>query len=426
MKVPASRKSYTLKFKLAVVRDLETPKEDKSMKTKSEIVSKYNISFKMLTDWLRRKDDLIGALEDHSKSLATMRRISSGCRTIPYPELDLLLKEWIYDRNKKGLVVKDKYLKKKALTIARELSISGFTCSGGFIDNFKKRHDLVSRVHTSCRVLPVNAKALAVEFIKSTREIINRHDIKLKNIINFDQVPRYFEQENNRTIIPKGTRNVKIAKANNTHARFTYTPIIAADGRFIGGHCLFSHLKKIPKDINKGVFVDVNQTGMWGEELVASFIEKHILSRPETRFAREPVLLIIDSFSAHLKLAGRYEKFNVHISFVPKGMTPLLQMLDVSINRSFQQYYADRINEWMENQIEDDTNRTKAGNIKKPSYKMVSDICYNFSKEIKQEMIRKSFEICGISKEDYDINLLHGPLKTLLEDEMVLEEDLFL
>lgn len=54
--------------------------------------------------------------------------------------------------------------------------------------------------------------------------------------------------------------------------------------------------------MNLNIKVDVNKTGMWSEELARSFMENHILSRPETRFAREPVLIIMDSFSAHLKL----------------------------------------------------------------------------------------------------------------------------
>ncbi|KAG0424208.1 hypothetical protein DMUE_6104, partial [Dictyocoela muelleri] len=107
-------------------------------------------------------------------------------------------------------------------------------------------------------------------------------------------------------------------------------------------------LKKIPKDLNSKVLVDLNLTGMWSVQLTSSFIKRNILSRPETMFAREPVLLIMDSFSEHLKLAIINEKYNVFIYFIPKCMTPPLQMLDVIINRSFQQFYGDCKNEYME------------------------------------------------------------------------------
>lgn len=46
----------------------------------------------------------------------------------------------------------------------------------------------------------------------------------------------------------------------------------------------------------------VNKTGMWSFAITKKFIEMHVLSRYNTRFLKEPTLLIIDSYSAHLKL----------------------------------------------------------------------------------------------------------------------------
>ncbi|KAG0442526.1 hypothetical protein DMUE_0211 [Dictyocoela muelleri] len=102
--------------------------------------------------------------------------------------------------NQKRIFIKDKYLKAKALSFVSEYNIKDFKSFSGYIDNFKKRYILVSRCHTSSRCLPSNAKSLAFEFLNNVREVIKKHFIKNKNIINFYQVPRYFEQENNKTI----------------------------------------------------------------------------------------------------------------------------------------------------------------------------------------------------------------------------------
>jgi len=142
---------------------------------------------------------------------------------------------------------------------------------------------LVSKVHTSCRRILGNAKELTNLVISNIRCLIKTHGKKTKNIIYFDQVLRYYEQENNRTLILRGSRNVKINKASTSHARLTFTPMINAEGEFLVKHCLFSNLKKIPKEINKNVKVDVNHTGMWSENLVCKFMED-ILSRIEMRF----------------------------------------------------------------------------------------------------------------------------------------------
>ncbi|KAG0434449.1 hypothetical protein DMUE_5180 [Dictyocoela muelleri] len=122
--------------------------------------------------------------------------------------------------------------------------------------------------------MPSNAKSLALEFINNVRALIKLHDIKPKNILNFDQVPRYFEQENSKTLSVKGSKNVLLYKASTSHSRFTFTPIISADGKFIGKHCLFSNLKKVPKDTNNNVYVDVNKTSMWSEEITSAFFRE--------------------------------------------------------------------------------------------------------------------------------------------------------
>ncbi|KAG0436849.1 hypothetical protein DMUE_4015 [Dictyocoela muelleri] len=101
-------------------------------------------------------------------------------------------------------------------------------------------------------------------------------------------------------------------------------------------------------------------------------------------------------------------------------------MLDVSSNRSFQQFYGGCINKYMVDKIEDGTNRTKAGNIKKPSYRMVSDICFNFLKKNDSELKKKSFMTFGISREDLEIDKLHLLLKNLSQGDIINSDDLFL
>ncbi|EGZ27751.1 hypothetical protein PHYSODRAFT_468741, partial [Phytophthora sojae] len=104
---------------------------------------------------------------------------------------------------KKGLRVEDKYIQLQARNISRTLcdelaagnQYQDFKASSGWLENFKNRYILVSRRQTTTRTLPDDAKAQCLEFIQKAQELIQEHKIEPSNIINMDQVPRYFSEE---------------------------------------------------------------------------------------------------------------------------------------------------------------------------------------------------------------------------------------
>ena len=86
------------------------------------------------------------------------------------------------------------------------------------------------------------------------------------NIINMDQVPRYFEVEPTSTITTKGSREVLLRKGGTSHKRLTATFTVQSDGKLLTPHVLFSKLKNKPVCEN-GILVDVNKTGMWSDTI---------------------------------------------------------------------------------------------------------------------------------------------------------------
>jgi len=152
---------------------------------------------------------------------------------------------------------------------------------------------------------------IAVKFINKINNLIRQH--QKRNILNFDQVPRYFEMESSHTLAAKGSRDVKLKKSSTSHKRFKYTPVVNAEGNILISHVLLSKLKKIPRDVHEKTKVGVNVTGMWSEIIAEKFIKEHILTRAATLFLCEPLLLIIDSFGAQLQMDKKFEDKKVCI-----------------------------------------------------------------------------------------------------------------
>ena len=115
---------------------MDQPLENGSMPSLSSISMKYGIDRKCLREWRKKLD--AGAFEevkaDASKKIHDVRRLSGGGLKYPYAHtIDQKLYTLVNKHNQKGLVVKDKYLMYKALNIAFELDIEGFTASKGYI-----------------------------------------------------------------------------------------------------------------------------------------------------------------------------------------------------------------------------------------------------------------------------------------------------
>lgn len=225
-----------------------------------------------------------------------------------------------------------------------------FKVSGMWCHRFKSRNQLVARRHTTTHSLPEDFQELAMDFIKSVHAIIEEFNITRECIVNFDQVPRYFEIDKCRTITKKGTREVLLKKSSTSHKRFTFTPFVTAAGKFSQKHALFSNLVKVPKH-HPQCNVSVNKTGMFSMDILKSTIDDSI-KQIRGLFSTKSILFIMDSYAVHLKFlreqGDAYKAKNVHFAVVPPRLTGLSQPLDVALNRSYQQFVNDKSGDYQE------------------------------------------------------------------------------
>jgi hypothetical protein len=230
-----------------------------------------------------------------------------------------------------------------------------------------------------------------------------------------DQVPRYFETEPKSTKTTKGSRHVLLKKNGTSYKRFTVSFTVSGAGHMHRPHVLFSKLKNKPS-CAPGFLVEVNNTGMWYDEIFIQHARDTLLSRRQTSFSKEPVLYIIDSYGVHIKAFNSkiLSTHNIFILIVPPNLTNLLQPLDVAIHRSFQAFY-DTHYKYIEKAISGTVMQTKAGNPKCPDHLTVTTWCQKWINSFPLESIAKAFDVCGlVPTSRFNADALHPPLKALL------------
>jgi len=131
------------------------------------------------------------------------------------------------------------------------------------------------------------------------------------------------------------------------------------------------------------------------------------------KFFKKPAILIMDAHRAHLvsTVKSAFKQYNsTDVCIIPGGLTSILQMLDVYINRSFKCKLRIKYRNWLSEGLD---RFTKSGKRAKAGYDEVAKWVSSSWQEIDQELIKKSFIGCGIAL-TRDESCLHSKLKNLM------------
>ncbi|CAI7903507.1 unnamed protein product [Closterium sp. NIES-54] len=189
--------------------------------------------------------------------------------------------------------------------------------------------------------LAADCKAKVESFWEFVRQMRSLHDYPLDLILNADQTPLFLEMPAERTLEMKGARTVHVRSVGYEKERVTVMLAVTTSGLKLPPYVVFKR-KTIPKvPIPAGVVVRAQDKGWMDKSLVQDWITQVMVPflKPlrESTGRRREALIVLDSYRSHLtEVVGQTMRmFRMSWAVIPGGCTPLVQPLDVSINRAF-------------------------------------------------------------------------------------------
>lgn len=355
------------------------------------------------------------------RSRKYLERSKTGHLRAQYPEIDELVLKKYQEARQLGLGVSQEdfieYAKEAVKVINESRSvdeqITDLQASKGWVARFINRHKLSSRSPTSVgQKIPANAKELALKFFDYVKQWKERQESG-PVIGNMDEIPMYFDAPSRRTYDLKGVKTVLMKTTGKEKMRFTLIMTILADGKKCRAMLIFKNLKKAPKPSQgktwpSNVFVTGTKGGSMNIELMYLWNKEVWQKRPGYFYESKDqnALLIMDSFRAHIKKSLLKNLKRVHktdVAIVPGGMTPLIQPLDVAINRSIKAKFSAKWKDWMK----DTQKRFQITKIKeKITYSLIVNWISEIVHEIDSELVKNSFRMCaiGVIREEVELH----------------------
>ena len=208
------RKSYEAGFKLKVVVYAE---EHGNRKAERE----FGVSEKVVRGWRKQKDQL--------KMMPKSKRAGRYGVT-PYKDMKNELSEWVLNLRSNGLIVTRLAIRARALQIAPKYNFPNFKASAGWCTRFMDRSSLTLTQKTHiAQKLPKDIDEKVHNFFAFVIKERKRFDFALKNIINMDKTPMYFDMPGNTTVDKVGSKTVTVKTTGHERQHFTAVLACQAD-----------------------------------------------------------------------------------------------------------------------------------------------------------------------------------------------------
>lgn len=316
------RNAFSLDEKMKILAQA-----DAHMGTRVDLAARLGIPVSTLNTILKNRTDIE---KNYARCGPSFSKDRKSMKISPLEELESILSNWFKQARTANANIDGSHLKEKALHIAARLGIDDFRASNGWIDRFKKRHNLVYKTVSgeSASVDPVTVNS----WKEQIHEVIQGYE--LKDIFNADETGLFFNLQPNKTLTYKGDpchggtkskQRITVLLTCNADGSEKLDPLVI--GKFSKPRC-FKNIKKLPTKYGAN-------SNAW---MTSVIFEEYLLHLDRQMAAKNrKILLFIDQCAAHPKNTSALK--NVKVVFFPPNCTSKLQPLDLGIIHAFKCHY---------------------------------------------------------------------------------------
>ncbi|XP_054259576.1 tigger transposable element-derived protein 6-like [Macrosteles quadrilineatus] len=294
--------------------------EENPTKKKTEIAKEFGIPPSTLATILKRKDKF-----DNDDLCSAIKKLKS-CELKDVEECVL---KWLKQCRDKNIAVSGPILQEKAQQFASELGHEQFRASNGWLQNFKKRNEIIFR-----KICGESAKvddSVCSEW--KDKLIALTEGYEPENIYNADETGLFFKCLPDKTLSFKGDKchggksskdRLTVMLCANCTGTDKLKPLVI--GKSKNPRC-FKNLTDLPTDYmaNPKAWMNCEAFTKWLQSV-----------NKEMKKKKKKILMFVDNCTAH----GDIPKLsNIKIEFLPPNTTSKLQPLDQGIIQSFKVNY---------------------------------------------------------------------------------------